>query len=216
MPPSGIEGVEAMDDGKALQAGSGKAVGIGALAIGNIKYQTQRGLLESHAQGGQAALPGFAGCIHGGAQACRRRLSNCRCCWSPRPGARLRSRRQGAACRSVVLDLFNDLDVRALAVASRGRGAQGGKFDARRLLAAAQDPVPAGAMRRVWYTDRDSKDAPGCSPGWRNGRTLFGNPPDTVARAQGPDAIFSHARFARHRASRNQAESARRHCRAGW
>jgi methylene-tetrahydromethanopterin dehydrogenase len=47
VPPSGIEGVEAMDDGKALQAGSGKAVGIGALAIGNIKYQTQRGLLEA-------------------------------------------------------------------------------------------------------------------------------------------------------------------------
>ena len=46
VPPSGIEGVEAMDDGKPLQAGSGKAVGIGALAIGNIKYQTQRGLLE--------------------------------------------------------------------------------------------------------------------------------------------------------------------------
>ena len=47
VPPSGIEGVEAMDDGKVLQAGSGKAVGIGALAIGNIKYQTQRGLLEA-------------------------------------------------------------------------------------------------------------------------------------------------------------------------
>jgi methylene-tetrahydromethanopterin dehydrogenase len=47
VPPSGIEGIDAMDDGKALQASSGKAVGIGALAIGNIKYQTQRGLLES-------------------------------------------------------------------------------------------------------------------------------------------------------------------------
>ena len=46
VPPAGIEGVDAMDDGKALPAGSGKAVGIGALAIGNIKYQTQRSLLE--------------------------------------------------------------------------------------------------------------------------------------------------------------------------
>ena len=36
-----------MDDGKPLQAISGKALGIGALAIGNIKYQTQRGLLET-------------------------------------------------------------------------------------------------------------------------------------------------------------------------
>jgi methylene-tetrahydromethanopterin dehydrogenase len=47
VPPAGIEGVEAMDDGKLLAAASGKAVGIGALAIGNIKYQTQRGLLEA-------------------------------------------------------------------------------------------------------------------------------------------------------------------------
>ena len=47
VPPSGIEGVEAGDDGKPVGAGSGKAVGIGALAIGNIKYQTQRGLLEA-------------------------------------------------------------------------------------------------------------------------------------------------------------------------
>ena len=47
VPPSGIEGVEAMDDGKPMEAASGKAIGIGALAIGNIKYQTQRGLLEA-------------------------------------------------------------------------------------------------------------------------------------------------------------------------
>ena len=47
VPPSGIEGVGPMDDGAPLAAGSRKAVGIGALAIGNIKYQTQRGLLEA-------------------------------------------------------------------------------------------------------------------------------------------------------------------------
>jgi methylene-tetrahydromethanopterin dehydrogenase len=46
VPPSGIEGLGPMDDGVPLAAGSGKAVGIGALAVGNIKYQTQRGLLE--------------------------------------------------------------------------------------------------------------------------------------------------------------------------
>jgi len=46
VPPAGIEGVGPMDDGAPLAAGSGKAVRIGALAIGNIKYQTQRGLLE--------------------------------------------------------------------------------------------------------------------------------------------------------------------------
>ncbi len=47
VPPAGIEGVQATDDGKPLGAASGKAVGIGALTVGNIKYQTQRGLLET-------------------------------------------------------------------------------------------------------------------------------------------------------------------------
>jgi methylene-tetrahydromethanopterin dehydrogenase len=47
VPPSGVEGVGPMDDGAPLAAGSRKAVGIGALAVGNIKYQTQRGLLET-------------------------------------------------------------------------------------------------------------------------------------------------------------------------
>jgi methylene-tetrahydromethanopterin dehydrogenase len=47
VPPSGIQGVDAMDDGKPLAAKSARAVGIGALAIGNIKYQAQRGLLEA-------------------------------------------------------------------------------------------------------------------------------------------------------------------------
>ncbi|HSF48813.1 MAG TPA: NAD(P)-dependent methylenetetrahydromethanopterin dehydrogenase [Burkholderiales bacterium] len=46
VPPSGIEGLDPQDDGKPLAAGSNTAVGIGALAIGNIKYQTQRGLFE--------------------------------------------------------------------------------------------------------------------------------------------------------------------------
>jgi methylene-tetrahydromethanopterin dehydrogenase len=47
VPPSGIEGIGMMDDGKPLAAGSGKAVAVGALAVGNIKYQVQRGLLEA-------------------------------------------------------------------------------------------------------------------------------------------------------------------------
>lgn len=47
VPPSGIEGVGPMDDGAPLAAKSGKALGIGALAVGNIKYQAQRGLFEA-------------------------------------------------------------------------------------------------------------------------------------------------------------------------
>ncbi len=47
VPPAGIEGVGMMDDGKPLAAGSGRAFAIGALTVGNIKYQVQRGLLEA-------------------------------------------------------------------------------------------------------------------------------------------------------------------------
>jgi methylene-tetrahydromethanopterin dehydrogenase len=50
VPPAGIEGIEAMDDGTHLEAASGKAVGIGALAIGNIKYQCMRGLFDAMIQ----------------------------------------------------------------------------------------------------------------------------------------------------------------------
>lgn len=44
VPPAGIEGVDAQDDGKPL--GVGDAVGVGALAVGNVKYQVQRALLQ--------------------------------------------------------------------------------------------------------------------------------------------------------------------------
>lgn len=43
VPPEGLAGVGVMDDGKPLPGGT--AVGIGALAIGNVKYQTQHRLL---------------------------------------------------------------------------------------------------------------------------------------------------------------------------
>jgi len=46
VPPPGIEGVGPTDDGTKLPAASGRGVAIGALAIGNVKYQTERGLFE--------------------------------------------------------------------------------------------------------------------------------------------------------------------------
>jgi methylene-tetrahydromethanopterin dehydrogenase len=44
VPPAGIDGVGATDDGKPF--GRHAALGIGALAIGNVKYQVQRRLFE--------------------------------------------------------------------------------------------------------------------------------------------------------------------------
>ena len=45
VPPAGIAGVGVQDDGKSIPGSQSGAVGIGALAIGNVKYQTQQQLL---------------------------------------------------------------------------------------------------------------------------------------------------------------------------
>lgn len=46
VPPSGIAGLNPFDDGKEFANSPSGAVGVGALAIGNIKYQTQNRLLK--------------------------------------------------------------------------------------------------------------------------------------------------------------------------
>jgi methylene-tetrahydromethanopterin dehydrogenase len=46
VPPAGIEGVDLMDDGAPLEGSVSGAVGIGALAVGNVKYKVQQHLLE--------------------------------------------------------------------------------------------------------------------------------------------------------------------------
>ena len=45
VPPAGIAGVDAFHDGASIAGSKSNAVGIGALAIGNIKYQAQNRLL---------------------------------------------------------------------------------------------------------------------------------------------------------------------------
>lgn len=46
VPPTGIAGVRAKDNGVALQTAGGVALGLGALAIGDVKYRVHTGLLE--------------------------------------------------------------------------------------------------------------------------------------------------------------------------
>jgi methylene-tetrahydromethanopterin dehydrogenase len=61
VPPEGIAGVGVMDDGKPLRGrppGS-VAIGIGALAIGNIKYQVEHRLFVRMREGGKPAYLGF-------------------------------------------------------------------------------------------------------------------------------------------------------------
>ncbi len=58
VPPAGVEGVGVQDDGVALATVSG-AVGIGALAIGNVKFKVQHHLLERMQTGGIAVAFDF-------------------------------------------------------------------------------------------------------------------------------------------------------------
>jgi methylene-tetrahydromethanopterin dehydrogenase len=46
VPPEGIEGIAVMNNGVPIDGTPAGALGIGALAVGNVKYQTQRTLLE--------------------------------------------------------------------------------------------------------------------------------------------------------------------------
>ena len=46
VPPSGIAGVDAFHNGTPIAGSISGAVGLGAMAIGNIKYQTQILLLK--------------------------------------------------------------------------------------------------------------------------------------------------------------------------
>ena len=46
VPPAGIAGIDAMSNGTPIKDSISGAVGIGALAIGNVKYQTQNLLLK--------------------------------------------------------------------------------------------------------------------------------------------------------------------------
>ncbi len=58
VPPAGIEGVSAQADGEPLGVGEG-AVGLGALAVGNIKFRVQHGLLRRLHDADKAAIFDF-------------------------------------------------------------------------------------------------------------------------------------------------------------
>ncbi|MEW8033055.1 MAG: NAD(P)-dependent methylenetetrahydromethanopterin dehydrogenase [Candidatus Thiodiazotropha endolucinida] len=59
VPPEGIEGVAVMDDGVTINGSPTNAVGIGALAVGNVKYQTQHLLLKRMYETGEAEFLDF-------------------------------------------------------------------------------------------------------------------------------------------------------------
>jgi uncharacterized protein len=89
----------------------------------------------------------------------------------------------------VVLDLFNDLDVRELSVASRKVASRSGRLDARRLLAAAQVLCPPDGCGGLIYGS-GFEGRTGLLARLAHGRTLFGNAPETVARLKDPVQFF--------------------------
>jgi len=90
----------------------------------------------------------------------------------------------------VVLDLFNDLDARAVAVASRGVAGRNGKFDSRRLLAAAQELCPPERCAGLVYGS-GLEGRLGLLARLSNGRALLGNRLETVATLKDPARFFS-------------------------
>ncbi len=74
VPPAGLEPVGVMDDAKPLATHAEReaaAVGIGALAIGNVKYKTQQALLQRMRETETPVYLGFAECL---AEARRQRI----------------------------------------------------------------------------------------------------------------------------------------------
>lgn len=107
-------------------------------------------------------------------------------------GASGRALAQSAArsARSVVvLDLFNDLDVRDLALASRCVASRSGKFDARRLLAAARMLCPPDRCGGLVYGS-GFEGRTGLLAQLAQGRTLLGNSPGTITRIKDPAQFF--------------------------
>jgi methylene-tetrahydromethanopterin dehydrogenase len=59
VPPAGIAGVGVMDNGEPLKNSENGVVAIGALAVGNIKYQTQQHLLKQMYEAGKPVYLDF-------------------------------------------------------------------------------------------------------------------------------------------------------------
>lgn len=63
VPPEGIAGLGVMDNGVVLEATPAGALGIGALAVGNVKYQTQRAMLQQMVESDSPVYLDFAAAL---------------------------------------------------------------------------------------------------------------------------------------------------------
>src|SRR5271169_6803698 len=89
----------------------------------------------------------------------------------------------------VVLDLFNDVDTRALALASRACAGRNGRFHRGRLLHAARELTPRGGYAGLVYGS-GLEGRPALLEALSHHCALRGNSPETVARAKDPEFFF--------------------------
>jgi predicted ATP-grasp superfamily ATP-dependent carboligase len=89
----------------------------------------------------------------------------------------------------VVLDLFNDVDTRALALASRACAGRHGRFHRTRLLQAVRELAPIGGYAGLVYGS-GLEGRPALLQALSRQCVLLGNTPETVARAKDPEFFF--------------------------
>jgi predicted ATP-grasp superfamily ATP-dependent carboligase len=89
----------------------------------------------------------------------------------------------------VVLDLFDDLDMRDVAQASRAVSTRRGRFDASALLAAAERLCPPAASEGLVYGS-GFEGRVRLLERLARGRQLFGNSPAAVRLLKDPDRLF--------------------------
>jgi len=95
--------------------------------------------------------------------------------------------RQGIAV--VVLDLFNDVDTRAMALASRACAGRDGRFHRARVVSTARELTPAGGYAGLVYGS-GLESRPALLQALARQCALFGNSVDIVARAKDPEHFF--------------------------
>ena len=119
VPPPGVDGMELFMDGAPLPGC--KALGVGPLAIGDVKYKTESGLFKRMLIRKPVALR-LPRCFRAGADADQLRATVLIAALSGR-GLAASARRAGYA--PLVADVFGDTDTPELAAgrALRGRGA---------------------------------------------------------------------------------------------
>ena len=161
VPPAGVEGVGVNDNAKPI-AGH-EAVGIGALAVGNIKYKTEAGLFKEMIEGEEAGLSRLPGRLRSCPET--RRLSGRRCCIAAISARSLAQSARRAGFTPLVADFFADTDTQEAAHACRKlAAASSAACDGealRRALDALAERAPS-PHRSAWSMAPASRIGPSC------------------------------------------------------